>query len=96
MGKAPTTIREAAVHIKNKFKKNTTNTTVDTTFSLVSTMLMSEKIKAWTLNIFPYLVKTMDNHYTAGGITSEAQRYLDCGIKTDDTPDHNTTTYYKP
>ena len=52
---------------------------------------MSEKIKAWTPNIYPHLVKTMDRHYSAGGIASDAQRYLDRGIKTDITTATETT-----
>ena len=64
--------------------------TVDTVFSLVSAMLMSEKVKAWTPNIYPHLVKTMDNHYSASGIASETQNYLDRGINTD----HDITAYY--
>ena len=94
-GRLENTMREATVHIRNKFKKdNTKELTVDSVVSLVGAMLMSEKIKAWTPNIYPHLVKTMDNHYTAGGIASEAQRYLDRGIKTDDTTEHNATAYY--
>ena len=52
---------------------------------------MSEKIKAWAPNIYPHLVKTMDRHYSAGGIASDAQRYLDRGIKTDITTAAETT-----
>ena len=48
--------------------------TVDTVFSLVGAMLMSEKVKAWTPNIYPRLVKTMDNHYSASGKASEANK----------------------
>ena len=71
--------------------------TVDTVFSLVGAMLMSEKIKAWTPNIYPHLVKMMDNTSTAGSMASEAQPYLECGIKTDNITNHNTTAnYYKP
>jgi len=94
-GRLESTIREAAVHVKSRFKRdNGTEMTVDTAFSLVGAMLMSENIKAWTPNIYPHLVKTMDNHYTAGGIASEAQRYLDRGVKTDDTACHDITAYY--
>ena len=89
------TLREATVHIKNKFKKdNTKELTVDTTISLVGAMLMSEKIKTWTPNIYPHLVKTMDNDYTADGIASAAQRYLDRGVKTDNTTDYKAIAYY--
>ena len=52
---------------------------------------MSEKIKAWAPNIYPHLVKTMDRHYSAGGIASDAQCYLDRGIKTDITTAAETT-----
>lgn len=53
---------------------------------------MSEKVKAWTPNIYPHLVKTMDRHYTAGGIASDVQRNLERDIKTD-----NIASYaYKP
>ena len=52
---------------------------------------MSEKIKAWAPNIYPHLVKTKDRHYSAGGIASDAQRYLDRGIKTDITTTAETT-----
>ena len=51
-GRLESTIREAAIHIKNKYNKdNATGMTVDTVFSLVGAMLMSEKVKAWTPNI---------------------------------------------
>ena len=94
-GRLESTIREAAIHIKNKYSKdNATGMTVDTVFSLVGMMLMSEKVKAWTPNIYPYLVKTMDNHYSVSGIASEAQNYLDRGINTDVTTDHDIMTYY--
>ena len=89
------TLREATVYIRNKFRKdNTTELTVGTAISLVGATLMSEKIKAWTPNIYPNLAKTMDNHYTAVGIASEAQRYFYRGIETDDTTEHNATAYY--
>ena len=65
--------------------------TAETAFSLMGAMLMSEKIKAWAPNIYPHLVKTMDRHYSAGGIASDAQRYLDRGIKMDITTTTKTT-----
>ena len=88
-GRLENTIREATVHITAKFKSDRQNAemTAETAFSLMGAMLMSEKIKAWTPNIYPHLVKTMDRHYSAGGIASDAQRYLDRGIKTDITTD---------
>ena len=55
---------------------------------------MSEDIKAWTLNIYPHHIKSMDNHYTADGIASEAQRYFDRNVKTDDTTEYNVTAYF--
>ena len=36
----------------------------------------------------------MDNHYSASGIASEAQNYLDHGINTDVTTDNDITAYY--
>ena len=36
----------------------------------------------------------IDYHYTAGGIANEAQRYLDRGMKTDNTTEHNAIAYY--
>lgn len=65
--------------------------TADTAFSLMGAMLMSERIKAWAPNIYPHLVKTMDRHYSAGGIASDAQRFLGRGIKTDMTTSTETT-----
>ena len=57
---------------------------------------MSEKVKAWTPKIYPHLVKTMDNHYSASGIASDAQSYLDRGINIDVTTNHITAYYKKP
>ena len=72
------TIREAGVPMKNKYKTdNNAELTVDTLFSIMGAMLMNEKVKTWNSNLYPHLVKTMDNHYTASGITCEAQQYLD-------------------
>ena len=65
--------------------------TAETVFSLMGAMLMSEKIKAWAPNIYPHLIKTMDRHYSAGGIASDAQHYLDRGIKMDITTAAETT-----
>ena len=92
-GRLENTIREATVHITAKFKSDRQNAemTAETAFSLMGAMLMSEKIKAWTPNIYPHLVKTMDRHYSAGGIASDAQHYLDRGIKTDITTAAETT-----
>ena len=92
-GRLENTIREATVHITAKFKSDRQNAemTAETAFSLMGAMLMSEKIKAWAPNIYPHLVKTMDRHYSAGGIASDAQRYLDRGIKTDITAAAETT-----
>ena len=93
-GRLENTIREAAVHIKNKYKKdNNADLTVDTLFSVMGAMLMSEKVKTWNPNLYPHLVKTMDNHYTASGIACEAQRYIDRGIRTDDTTSHDNAYY---
>ena len=73
-GRLENTIREATVHITAKFKSDRQNSemTAETAFSLMGAMLMSEKIKAWAPNIYPHLVKTMDRHYSAGGIASDA------------------------
>ena len=92
-GRLENTIREATVHITAKFKSDRQNAemTAETAFSLTGAMLMSEKIKAWTPNIYPHLVKTIDRHYSAGGIASDAQRYLDRSIKTDITTAAETT-----
>ena len=68
-GRLKNTIREAAVCIKNKYKKdNKVNFTVDMVFSIMGTMLMSEKVKDWNPNICLHLVK--DSHYTAIGIAN--------------------------
>ena len=37
----------------------------------------------------------MDKHYIAGGLASESQRYLNYGVKTDNTTEHNAIAYYK-
>ena len=85
------TIREAAVHIKSKYKKdNKVDLTVDTVFSIMGAMLMSEKVKNWNPNIYFHLVKTMDSHYTAFGIACEAQQYVNRGVKMDSTTSHDT------
>ena len=94
-GRLESTISEAAIHIKSKYSKdNATGMTVDIVFLLVGAMLMIEKVKAWTPKIYPHLVKTMDNHYSASGIASEAQNYLDRSINTDVTTDHDIMAYY--
>ena len=94
-GRLESTIREAVIHTKNKDSKDMAKgMTVDTVFSLVGAMLMSEKVLTRTPNIYPRLVKTMDNHYSASGIASEALNYLDRGINTDVTTDHDITAYY--
>ena len=84
-GRLETTILEAATHVKEKFRTSNNNAeiTADGVFALMGAMLMSEKIKAWTPNVYPHMVRNMDNHYSAVGIASDAQRYLDRGIKTD-------------
>ena len=94
-GRLETTILEAATHIKEKFKtsNNGADITADGVFSLMGAMLMSEKVKAWTPNIYPHLVRNMDTHYTAVGIANDAQRYLDRGIKTDQTTDTENAFY---
>ena len=77
-GRLENALREVTIHIRNKFKKdNTKELTIDTAISLVGTMLMSEKNKTWSPNIYPHLVKMMDNNYIAGSIASEALQYLD-------------------
>lgn len=80
-GQLKNTIRETAVHIRVKFKvDNTSEISTDTVFWLMGTILISEKVKAWTPNIYPHLVKTMDNLLilclTASSIASDAQQYL--------------------
>ena len=54
---------------------------------------MSEKVKAWTPKIYPHLVKTMDNRYSASGIASDAQSYLVRGINTDVTTNYIMACY---
>lgn len=94
-GQLENMIREAALHIKNKFKDdNTQEMPNGTVFLFMGIMLMSEKLKAWAPNVYLDLVKTMDNLYTAGGIASDAQIYLDHGIKTDNKTNHNSIAYY--
>ena len=93
-GRLENTIREAAVHIKNKYKKdNKVDLTVDMVFSIMGAMLMSEKVKDWNPNIYPLLIKTMDSHYTAIVIACEAQQYVDRGVKLDSTTSHDTAYY---
>ena len=54
---------------------------------------MSEKVKDWNPNIYPHLVKTMDGHSIAIGITWKAQQYVDRGVKIDSTTSHDTAYY---
>ena len=54
---------------------------------------MSDKVKTWNSNIYPHLVKTMDNHYTVSGIACEVKKYLDRSIKSHNTTS-NDNTYY--
>ena len=95
-GRLETTIHEAATHIKESFKASNDQAeiTVDGVFSLMGAMLMSEKIKAWTPTVYPHLVKDMDTHCSAVGIASDAQRYLDRGMKTDSTTDPEANAFY--
>ena len=93
-GRLENTIKEAAVHIKNKYKKdNKVDLTVDMVFSIMGAMLMSEKVKDWNPNIYPHLVKTMDSPYTAIVIACEAQQYVDRGVKMDSTTSQDTAYY---
>lgn len=66
----------------------------DTVFSLMSTMLMNEKVKARVPNVYPHLIKTIDNHYKTGSIAGDAQRYLDRSIMTDNVINPNLIVYY--
>lgn len=69
IGQLENMIRESMLYIKNKFKNDSAQEMPnDMVFLFRSIMLMSEKLKAWAPNVYPYLVKTMDNRYTAGGI----------------------------
>ena len=78
-GRLENTTREAAVHIKNKYKKdNKVDLTVDMVFSIMGAMLMSEKVKDLNSNI--YLVKTMDSHYTAFGMPRPAYKHKQIGL----------------
>ena len=93
-GQLKNIIREAAVHIKNKYKKdNKVDLTVDMVFSIMGAMLMSGKVKDWNPNIYPHLIKTMDSHYTAIGIACEAQQNVDRGAKMNCTTSHDTAYY---
>ena len=93
-GRFENTLREAAVHIKSKYKKDhKADLTVDMIFSTMGAMLMSEKVKDWNPNIYPHHAKTMDSHYTAIGIASEAQQYVDRGVKMDNMTSHDTAYY---
>ena len=56
-------------------------------------MLMSEKVKTWNSNLYPHLIKTINNHYRVSGIAYETQQCLDRGIKSDNTISHNTAYY---
>ena len=62
-------------------------------FSIMGAMLISKEVKDWNPNIYPHLVKTMDSHYTAIGITCEAQQYVDRGVKMDSMTSHDTAYY---
>ena len=88
-GRLENTIREAAVHIKNKYKDKKVDLTVDMVFS----MLMSEKVKDWNPNIYPHFVKIMDSHYTAIGIACKTLQYVDRGVKMDSMTSHDTAYY---
>lgn len=89
------TTREAMVHIKNKFKKDSAQEMpTDTVYSLMSIMLMNEKVKARVPNVYPHVIKTMNNHYTACSIAGDAQRYLYHSITTDNVINHNLIVYY--
>ena len=93
-GQLENTIREAAVHIKNKYKKdNKVDLTVNMVFSIMGAMLMSERVKDWNPNIYPHLVKTMDRHNTAIGIACEAQQYVNRSVKIDSTTALDTAYY---
>ena len=93
-GRLENTIREATVHIKNKYKKdNKVDLTVDMVFSIMCAMLMSEKVKDWNPNICPHLVKTMDSHYTVIGIACKSQKYVNRGVKMNSTTSHDTAYY---
>lgn len=81
-------IREASAYIKNKFKK-------DNGYFLIYGRSVSEwKGESLCATCIPRLVKTTDNHYIAGGIASDAQRYLDRGIKTDNATNLESIAYY--
>lgn len=96
-GQLENMIREATLHMKNKFKNdNAQEMPNDTIFLFMGIMLMSEKLKAWAPNVYPDLVKTMDNRYTAGGKASDAQRYCDHGIKTDNKTNDDSYYMHRP
>ena len=64
---------EATVQIKAKFKavNRKAEMTIDTIFfSIMVAMLMSEKVKTWTPTVYPHLLKSIDRHYSAVGISS--------------------------
>ena len=44
-----------------------------------------QEVKTCNSNLYPHLVKTMDNHYTASGRAWKIQQYLDRGMKSANT-----------
>lgn len=74
-GQLKTMIRGAEIRITAKFQMDNSNSkmSASTVFFLMGTVIMSDKIKAWALNIYPHLIKMVDYHYLTGGIASVAQ-----------------------
>ena len=76
-------IREAATRIKAKYKtdhKDSPDMTVDQAFSIMSSMLISEQLKACHPTVYALTTKKMDTLWNPVSIAEEAQLYLDRGI----------------
>lgn len=74
--------------------KRNAEITDNTVFSLMASILMSENIKTWTSTIYPHLIESMDNYYSASGIASDTQFYLDQRIRKDTTSTLDPTVMY--
>lgn len=57
-------------------------------------MLINEKIKAWAPNVYCYLIKVMDSHYSVGSKANNAQHYQNHEIKTNTITNLTTEVMY--
>ena len=81
-GRLENTIREAAVHINNKYKKDKVDLT---RYGFLNHGRNADERESQRLEPEHnhHQVKTIDSHYTAIGIACEAQQYVDRGLKMD-------------